>query len=235
MLGVIVNVLTVLLGGSIGLLAKKGVPEKLQKGIMCALGLCTLYIGISGALEGNNVLVLIFSMVVGSAMGTLLDIDAGLNRLGEWVERKFSRGGDTVSVAEGFVTSSLLFCVGAMTIVGSLQAGLVGDNSTLFTKAMLDFCSSMMLASSLGVGVILSSVVVLVLQGGLVLLSGILEPFLNADAITAMTMAGSLIIVGLGLNLLGITKIKVANQLPAIVCAPVFLAVYNFVFSLIGT
>jgi len=234
MLGVIVNVITVILGGSIGLLAKKGIPDKLQKGIMCALGLCTLYIGISGALEGNNVLVLIFSMVVGTAVGTLIDIDAGLNWLGNWVERKFSKGEGTVSIAEGFVTASLLFCVGAMTIVGSLQAGLVGDNSTLFTKSLLDFCSSMMLASSLGIGVILSCVVVFVLQGGLVLLSGVLEPLLSTDAITAMTVSGSLIIVGLGLNLLGITKIKVANQLPAILFAPIFLGLYTAVSTLLG-
>ena len=234
MLGVIVNVFTVLLGSSIGLLCKKGIPERMTSAIMTALGLCTVFIGISGALEGNNTLVLIISMVMGTAIGTALDIDGGITRLSNWVERKFPAGAKGgVSVAQGFMTASLLFCVGAMTIVGSLEAGLTGDNSTLFTKALLDFCSSMMMAAAMGIGVLYAAGFVLVMQGALVLFAGVLGPLLSTAAIAEMTCAGSVMIIGLGLNLIGITKIKVADMLPGIVIAPCALAVFNLISQLL--
>ena len=235
MLGVIVNTATVLLGSLIGLICRKGIPEKVEKAVMTAIGLCTLYIGVDGALSGENVLVLILSMIIGTALGTLLDIDGGITRLGNWVERRFRRKADgTVSVAEGFVTASLLFCVGAMTIVGSLNAGLRGDNDMLFTKSLLDFCSSMMLAASLGVGVLCAAAFVFVFQGALVLLSQVVAPVLTAAAIAEITCAGSLMILALGLNLLGITKIKVANLLPAMLVAPLALALYDWAAAAIS-
>ena len=228
MLGVIVNTATVLLGSLIGLICRKGIPEKVEKAVMTAIGLCTLYIGVDGALSGENVLVLILSMIIGTALGTLLDIDGGITRLGNWVERRFRRK------AEGFVTASLLFCVGAMTIVGSLNAGLRGDNDMLFTKSLLDFCSSMMLAASLGVGVLCAAAFVFVFQGALVLLSQVVSPVLTAAAIAEITCAGSLMILALGLNLLGITKIKVANLLPAMLVAPLALALYDWAAAAIS-
>ena len=235
MLGVLVNVVAVILGGSIGLLLKKGFPKELERGIMCAIGLCVTYIGFSGTLQGSNTLVLIFAMVFGAAAGTLLRLEDRINALGKWVENRFSKPEKgTVSLAEGFVTASLLFCVGAMTVVGSLNAGLTGDNSTLYTKSLLDFCSGMMLATTLGPGVILSAAFVLVLQGGIALLAGVLAPLLSDAAIAEMTCSGSLLIFALGLNLLGITKIKVANLLPAIVFAPCILALYNWIVSLLA-
>ena len=165
MIGVIVNVITVILGSSIGLLFKKGIPERVTKAAMIGLGACTLYIGISGSLVGENTLILIVSVVLGAIVGTLLNIDGAINRLAGKVEEKFKKDGKGVSVAEGLVSSTLLFCVGSMTVTGSIQAGLTGDNSVLITKAMLDLVSSMMLASSLGIGVMLSSVAVFVIQG----------------------------------------------------------------------
>ena len=125
-----------------------------------------------------------------------------------------------MSIAEGIITATLLFCVGSMTVTGSIQAGLTGDNSLLITKAMLDLVSSMMLASSLGIGVLLSSIAVFIIQGGLVLFAGLISPFMTAAAINEMTCAGSILIIMIGTNLMGITKIKVADFLPAIIFAP---------------
>lgn len=226
--GVLVNTLTVLLGGTIGTLFKKGIPEKLTDALMKGIGLCVIYIGIKGAFEGSNTLVLILSIVFGAVVGTLIDIDGLINRFANWVEKKFNKKeGKKVSVAEGIVTATLLFCVGSMTVVGSLNAGLKHDNETLYTKAMLDAVSSLVLASTMGVGVILSAACVFVIQGGLVLMSGLLEGVLTQAAVNEMTCAGSVIIIAIGLNLTGISKFKVANYIPAIIFAPVFLWIFS--------
>lgn len=224
MIGVLVNVITVIVGSCVGLLFKKGIPERVSKAAMIGLGACTLYIGISGSLCGENVLILIAAVVLGGICGTLLNIDGAINALAEKVEKKFKKDNKQTSIAEGLVSATLLFCVGSMTVTGSIQAGLTGDNSVLITKATLDLVSSMMLASSLGVGVLLSSVSVLLIQGGLVLLAGIISPFMSTGAINEMTCAGSLLIIMIGTNLMGITKIKVADYLPAILFAPI---IYN--------
>ena len=223
MLGVIVNTIAVIIGSSIGLVCKKGIPKKLSDAIMTGIALCTLYIGISGSLKGENAIVLILSMVLGAIVGTALDIDGHLNRVGGFVEKRFSGKGEKSGVAQAFVTASLLFCVGAMTIVGSLTAGLTGDNEMLFTKSVLDLISSSMLSVSLGIGVLFSAAFVFVLQGSIVLLAGFLEPVLTTSAINEIICSGSLLIVALGLNMLGITKIKVADYLPSFFFAPVIL------------
>ena len=221
MLGVLVNVGTVLIGSLVGLFLKRGIPERVTEALMVGIGLCTVFIGISGALQGENTLVLILSMAIGTVIGTLLDIDKQLNRLAAYVEKRFKQKDGQVTVAEGFVTARLLFCVGAMTIVGSLQAGLTGDCEMLFTKATLDLISSCVLAASLGIGVLLADIFVLVFQGGIVLLAGFVAPFLTDYAIAEMTCAGSVLIIALGLNLIGVTKIKVANYLPVIFIPPI--------------
>ena len=226
MFGVFVNVIAVVVGSLIGLLLKKGIPERVSKAVMVGLGACALYIGISGSLCGENVLILIAAVVLGAISGTLLNIDGAIIRMAEKAENKFRKDGGKTSIAEGLVSSTLLFCVGSMTVTGSLQSGLTGDHSILITKATLDLIASMMLASSLGVGVLLSAGSVLVIQGGLVLLAGAIAPAMNTGAINEMTCAGSLLIVMLGTNLMGITKIKVADYLPAIVFAPI---IYNIV------
>ncbi len=222
MIGVLVNTVAVIIGSAIGLLFKKAISEKITKAAMTAIALCTVYIGVSGALKGENTLILIVSMLLGAIIGTAINIDGGIEKLGKSIENRFSNNDGKVSVAQGFVTASLLFCIGSMTIVGSLNAGLYGDNELLFTKSLLDFISAMMLSVSLGVGVLCSSVFVLVFQGLLVLLSSLLAPVMTDSAIAEMTCAGSVMIIALGLNLLGVTKIKVANFLPALVIAPIF-------------
>ena len=221
MFGVIVNVITVILGSCIGLLFKKGIPQRVSNAAMVGLGACTLYIGISGSLCGENTLIIIASVVLGVICGTLLDIDGAINRLAKRVETKFNKDKQTLSLAEGLVTATLLFCVGSMTVTGSITAGMTGDNSVIITKAALDLVSSMMLASSLGFGVLLASVSVLVIQGGLVLFAEIIAPFMSTGAINEMTCVGSILIIMIGTNLMGITKIKVADFLPAIILAPV--------------
>lgn len=227
MIGVIVNTAAVIIGSIIGLFCKKGIPQKVSDAIMRGIGLCTLYIGISGSLKGENTLVLIISMVFGIAIGTLIDIDDKINRLGRMVERKFSKADGSVSVSEGFVTASLLFCIGAMTIVGSLNAGLAGDNEMLFTKSVLDFVSSIMLSVSLGIGVLCSAAFVLVFQGAIVLLAQFVAPILTDTAIAEMTCAGSIMIIGLSLNILGLTKLKTANMLPALIVVPIMCYVFS--------
>ena len=233
LLGVIVNVITVILGSCIGLLFKKGIPEKVSTATMIGLGACTLYIGISGSLCGENVLIVIASVVLGVISGTLLNIDGAINKLAKSVEERFKKDGQNVSIAEGLVTATLLFCVGSMTVTGSIQAGLTGDNSVLITKATLDLVSSMMLASSLGVGVLLESVSVFAIQGGLVLLAGLIAPFMSMSAINEMTCAGSILIIMIGTNLMGITKIKVADFLPAIILAPIIYNIVNLISQLV--
>lgn len=243
MLGTLVNAAAIVLGGAIGLLLKKGLPRKMADTLMIGLGLCTLYIGISGCLEGENTLVLIVSMVIGTIIGEAIDLDDKINRLGKFLEKKFAgkksndiagaaeeasnvesadasvivgRQGKKVSLAEGFVTSSLLFCVGAMAIVGSLQSGLTGNHETLFAKSMLDFVAAIIFASTLGAGVMLSASLLFVYQGSITLLAQFIEPFLTEPVIAEMNCVGNVIIIGLAMNMLGISRFKVMNFVPAI-------------------
>ena len=222
MLAVLVNTIAVIVGSLIGLLFKKSIPKKISDAIMIGIALCTVYIGISGALKGENTIVLIISIVLGAITGTLLDIDGFVDGIGNKLQNRF--GGNKIS--EGFMTASLLFCIGAMTIVGSLNAGL-GDYEMIFTKSVLDFISAIMLSVSLGIGVLFSAAFVLVFQGLLTLLSSVIAPVLSTEAINEMICAGSILIIGMGLNMLGATKIKVANYLPAIFFAPLIYYLVN--------
>ena len=217
MLGTIVNTIAVIIGAGIGMFLKKGIPQRLSDTMMKGLGLCTLFLGISGSLDGQNSLILIISIVVGALIGEGIDLDAKLNQLGNWLENRFkSKDGSKVSVAEGFVSASLLFCVGAMTIVGSLQSGLQGNHEMLFNKSMLDFVAAIIFASTMGVGVMLSAAFVFVYQGAITLLAQWVAPVLSDVVIAEMNCVGSVIIIGIALNLLGITKLKVMNYVPAI-------------------
>ena len=227
--GTIINALAILAGSAVGLgvhalagrfsavLGARG-TQRLQTIMMQGISLCVLYVGISGSLKGQNTLVAILSMVIGAVLGELLDLDARMGRLGQWVQDKLSHilksGGS--SVADGFVTASLVFCVGAMAIVGALENGLSGSFDTLKAKSVLDGVSSVVFASSLGPGVPLSAGAVLVYQGIIALAAGALSPLLGDAVIAEMTCVGSLLIVALSFNMLGVTKIKVMNLVPAI-------------------
>lgn len=231
MLGTVVNAVGVIVGSIIGLLLGRALPVRLGESIMKALGLCVLYIGISCALKGSNTLVLIISVVLGTLTGEAADLDGLLHRLGRRIESHFGAkltapdGVASGSIAQGFVTASLVFCVGAMSIVGSLQSGLTGDHTTIFLKSALDFTASIIFASQLGAGVALSAVIILAYQGSIVLLSHWIAPFLSDAVIAEMTCAGSVLIIGIALNMLDITKLKIMNYVPAIFFAAAIQAV----------
>jgi len=232
LIGTLVNTFTVLLGSTVGLLFKKGIPERMNDMLMKGLGLCTLYLGISGAMKGENTLVMILSMIIGTVIGEGIDIDRRVNSFFSAVEKKLRKPGQSgPSVAEGFINACLLFCIGSMTLVGSLNAGLNGDQQLLLTKSMLDLCSSMVFASTMGIGVLLSAAFVLLYQGGLTLLAGLLAPVLTTTVIAEMTCVGSLLIIGTGLNLLGITRLKLMNFLPAMFL-PMLLCYLPFLYIL---
>lgn len=257
LLGDIVNFLTVLAGGCVGLMIRAaaaraargkqdaaalkssvkraGRMESLRTTLMQGIALCVVLIGINGAVSGvyttgqdgaqilqsPNTLNTILSMVIGIAVGEFCDLDGLLRRFGDWIERKMRRGkpvegAGQISISEGFVSASLLFCVGAMAIVGGLKSGISGDHSMLYTKSVLDGISSIVFASTMGAGVLLSAFAVLLYQGAIVLASGVIAPYLTDACIIQMNCVGSLLIIAIGLNLLGVTKIKVMNGVPAI-------------------
>ncbi len=227
LIGTIVNALAILAGSTVGLLfahaarrgtGGSGLGERLRTTLMNGVALCVLYIGVSGCLDGQSMLTAIISMVLGALVGETLDLDRRMQTLGGWVQEKTKRlplGGSASSVSEGFVTASLLFCVGAMAIVGSLQDGLTGDHSTLFAKALLDGVSAVVFASSLGIGVAFSAAAVFLYQGCIAALASLISPLLDSAVIAEMTCVGSLLIIALSLNMLGVTKIKVMNLTPA--------------------
>ena len=217
MLGAIVNTLTVLIGGLIGLMLKKGISERFSDIIMKGIALCVLFIGISVSLTGSNVIISIVCVVIGGLIGEAIGLEAGINKLGDKLQDKFAKGDGQSSISKGFVTASLVFCVGAMTIVGALQSGIEGDHSTQFTKAILDGIGAIVFASSMGAGVLLSAGTVLVLQGGITLMAQWIAPLLTDVIISQMTNIGSILIIGLSLNMLGLTKLKVMNYVPAII------------------
>lgn len=223
MLGTIVNCIAIIIGCLLGLIVKGRLSERISTTIMSGLGLCVLYIGISGALKGEDTLLMIISIALGALIGEVIDVDRWLNRLGHYLEGKIrNKDGQTISIAEGFVTASLLFCVGAMAIVGALESGLKGNHETLFAKSLLDGISSIIFTSSLGIGVIFSAVSVLIYQGVIALGAGFLSSFLSSTVISNISSVGSILIIGLGLNMLGVTKIKIANLLPAVLLPILF-------------
>ena len=224
--GAFVNFILVIVGSGIGMLLKCGIPEKIQKTLVSAVALCVLYIGITGLFEENiNPLILIISTALGAVIGQAIDLDRLVNKLAEKIENKFKKG-DSQSgiVAEGFVSAILLFCVGAMTVVGSIDSGVSGDNTTLYSKSVLDLISSAVLASSLGFGVMLSAVGVVLIEGGLTLFAAALESVLTTTVVAHMSVIGSLLIIAIALNMLKITNIKVMNIIPA-VFLPILLCI----------
>lgn len=229
--GTIVNVIAVLVGGAIGMLLNKGVPEKIANAMMTGVGFCVLYIGVDGCLDGENTLVAILSLVIGAVLGTLLDLDARLQRLGGRVEERFSKR-DSVGgkLAQGFVSASLLFCVGTMAIVGSLQSGLQGDHETLYLKSVLDLISAVVFGATLGAGVLLSVFTVFVYQGSITLLAQVVAPYLSSAVVAEMNCVGSLLIIGLAFNLLKVTDIKIANFVPAVFLPIALCPLYQLIF-----
>ena len=234
-LGVIVNGLVIVGASFAALILKKFIMkfdknnkvEKISDTIMSGLALCIIYMGISGALECQHVLICIISMVVGGLIGELIDIDKGLNSLGDRIEEKLNKGKvdvskEKVSISQGFVSASLLFCVGAMAVVGALNSGLFGNNDTLFAKSALDGVSSFLFSLTMGIGVLLSAVAVFLYEGIIACGAFLLKGVLSTAVIAEMNAVGSLLILALGINMILKANIKVANLLPSMFVPIIF-------------
>ena len=221
-LGTIINTFAVLVGAGIGTLVGARLPEGMRQTAMHAIGLVTVLVGIQSFLRFDNPLVPLVSVILGLVVGELLGIDGRLKRFGDALERRFSKGGSPVSRA--FVTTSLLFCVGPLTFLGSLRDGISGDYRLLALKSALDFVASLSFASVLGWGVLLSAGSVLVVQGALTLAGAVFGSFMGSPIILAMTSTGGVLLVGLGLGLLELKEVRVANMLPALIVAPLLVA-----------
>ena len=230
MLGTIVNAVAIIAGGLGGLLFGKSLPEKFKQTIIQGIGLAILLIGLQMALETKNMLIVIGSLVIGAIIGELIDIEGKLENFGQWLERKLtaSKKGKKEGVSsiqeeskftKGFVTTSLIFCVGAMAIMGSLESGLKGSNSILFAKSLLDGITALIFASSLGIGVLASAIPVFIYQGVLTFGATFLQNLLSSAVVGEMSAVGGLLILGIGINILQIKVIKVGNLLPGIFVA----------------
>ena len=225
-LGAIINALGITIGSLVGLAFGARLPERVRAIVFQGLGLCVLVIGFKMALLTQNPLIVIFSIVIGSVAGEMIGLEARLIRVGDWLKGRLKSSNPLFT--EGMVNASVLFCIGAMTFVGCINAGLRQDYELLFTKSLLDCISSCMLSVTLGIGVLCSAGFVLVFQGAIVLLAQVLAPVLSDAAIAELTCCGSVMIVAISLNMLGLTKIKTADLLPAVLFAPVLTWAFSF-------
>jgi uncharacterized membrane protein YqgA involved in biofilm formation len=224
-IGTLINAAAVLVGGTIGLLLKGKIPKKFAESIPRAIGLGVCIIGITSAVKGDLML-LVVSLALGTFIGELLHIEDGLNKLGEWLQKRLTRKEENSTFAEGFVAATLLFCVGAMAVVGSIESGLGNDRSIIYTKSILDGICAMVLASSLGLGVLFSACVILLYQGSIELFAGFVQNAMSEALIVQISAAGGVMILGIGLNMVLNAKIKVANLLPGLL----FAAAYYYLF-----
>ena len=230
-LGTIVNVAAIVVGGLVGLLGGRRIPERLQKTLMSAMGVSVLFVGVSGALsqmlraEGGSLTVqgtmMILSLAIGAVLGELLDLEDRMERFGAWLKVKTKSESDGGFIG-AFVTASLTVCIGAMAIVGSIQDGILGDHATLFAKAVLDLVIIMVMTASMGKGCIFSAIPVGILQGSVTLLARLLQPVFTDAALSNLSLVGSVLVFCVGLNLVWGKKIRVANLLPSLLIAVVW-------------
>ena len=210
--GALVNLITVVAGTLVGLVAGKFLSERIRAATMSAVSLIVMGIAIPGLMNSTKPLVPILSLVIGTLIGEALDIDRLVNRLGDKLQQKFRGKG---KITEGFVTGTLVFAVGAMTIMGSLDSGLKNDHTVLIAKSVIDGISSIIFASTMGIGVAFAGLSVFVIEGGLSLLASLVAPLLTEVVINEITFVGSLLIMGISFNLMGLTKLKLLNMMPA--------------------
>mgnify|MGYP001073674953 CR=1 FL=1 len=215
--GTLVNAGSIIVGSSIGLLVKSNIPERITKVAFQGIGLFTLFLGFYMALKTNNFLIMIFSILIGSIIGGSINIEKFINRFGEKLRSKIKTKDENFS--EGLVTAFLLFCMGSMTILGAIEEGLGGFPHLLFAKSILDGFSSIALSSALGIGVMFSAIPLLIYQGGLTLFAGLFQNVLSSSVINEITAVGGLMLIGLGINILDIKKLRVINMLPALIVA----------------
>jgi uncharacterized membrane protein YqgA involved in biofilm formation len=230
MIGTIVNVIAVIIGSSIGLIIHKKLPERLVKVTFQSLGLFTILLGVKMALESQNLLILIFSLLLGGLLGSGLKLNDGLEKQTEKLNARF--GGKNQNFNKGLITAFLLFCVGSMTILGAIEEGMNGDPQLLLIKSLMDGFSSIALTVAFGIGVMFSVIPLLIFQGGLTLLAMWLGSLFPEIYIIEISAVGGIILLGLGFNLLEITKIKIIDLLPAIIFSPILIFVYELVLPL---
>mgnify|MGYP000897092261 CR=1 FL=1 len=239
MWGTIVNSAAILAGSLLGMLINKGIvgririTDSLKNILMQGIGLSVVIIGITNALKTHNMLLVILSLVIGGIVGQAVGIENKLDALGDYAQRKLGGGKNNI-VSQGFVTASLIFCVGAMAVVGSLDAGLKGNYTTLYAKSMLDGITSIVLASTMGIGVAFSAIAVFVYQGAITLASGVLAGFLSDMVISEMTAVGGILILGIGLSMLEIKKFNIGNLLPAVFIPPLYFWLAEVAGSLVN-
>ena len=214
MIGTLVNVGAIILGGSIGLLFRAKIPERLFKIVFQAIGVFTLYLGVSMALKASELLIMVFSLVLGSLLGELLRLEEQVEKLSERLKKRVGSGDANFST--GLLTAFMLFCMGAMSIVGSLEEGMGKEPTLLLTKSLMDGISSVALAAVMGIGVLFSVIPLLIYQGGLTLLAALFGDIIPQVVINEITGIGGVLIIALGISILELKKIKVLNMLPAI-------------------
>ena len=224
-IGTVVNALTIILGSSLGILLHKELPQKIKVIIFEGIGLSIIVIGVQMALKVENLLTFIFSILIGGIIGEAVDLEKYLEDFSNFLKRKI--GSENKKFTHGFLTASLLFCVGSMAILGSLNDGLRGDHSLLFTKSILDGFTSLALASTYGIGVLFSFIPILFYQGGITILSVQLQGVLSNLLVAQLTAVGGVLILGMGLNLLGIKQIKITNLLPALVVVIILSLIFK--------
>lgn len=236
MIGTLLNFTTVMVGGVLGLLIGGRMPERIKIIVVAAIGLMTAIMGISSGITTANPLIPLLALVIGSVIGELINIDKGINLLGDWLKKRFSRADSRQNFTAAFVIASLQFCVGPLTILGSINDGLTGDYRLLAIKAVLDGFSAIIFASSFGVGTLFAGATILVIQGSITLLAGLVKPLLISNPhlsmaaqprIIELSAVGGVILLALALNILEIKPIKVANMLPALIIAPLIVALLN--------
>lgn len=231
---VLINAGTILLGGLIGTLMRGGIPERFRATISQGLALCVMLIGISGAIQTQDIMNTIVCIVLGCLVGAALQLEQRLEHIGDWAQARLAR--NDAGFSQGFISATLLFCVGAMAIVGSLEAGLTGHSTTLLAKSALDGVSAIIFASTMGPGVILSLVPVVLYQGGIALAAQWIGAYLSDSVVMQMSAVGSLLIIGLSLNMLGITKepVRVGNMLPAVFMPILYEPVYHWLMRMVA-
>lgn len=236
MIGTLINFSTVMVGGTLGLLIGGHLPERIKVIVIAAIGLITIVLGVSAAIQTENALIPLVALVLGAIIGELIDIDKAINRLGEWLKQRFEKVGSGQNFTTAFVIASLQFCVGPLTILGSINDGLTGNYSLLAIKAVLDGFSAIIFASTFGVGVLFAGATILIFQGTISLLASEIKPLLvsipNAHMsaqprVIELSAVGGVILIGLAFNILDIKRIKVANLLPALVIAPLIVILLN--------
>ena len=228
-MGVIINVIAIVIGTMIGLFLKRGMSEKMSSHIMQGLALITFIIGLKGALVDQDVILMIVCISLGGYLGEMMQLEENIRKFADWIQEKFSKEGSQNQLAEGFVSAVLIFCVGAMAVMGSLEAGLRDNHQILITKAIIDGIASIILTTTKGAGVMLSALAILLYEGGIMVLAQFVAPYLSEEIVYAMSAVGSLLLVALGLNLLELTKIKVMNFLPAMFLPIVLIPLFSFI------